>query len=89
MTNQTRLTGMQWNTIGLDIIPVTPNDSTDLAKVGVLYIETGGDIVVRTFDGGDTNRTITVASASWFPIVVRRVLSTGTTASGIHVVVGD
>lgn len=90
MTNVTRLDKMQHMSIGRDIVPVTPSDSDDLSKLAfALYVETGGDIVVRTLDGGTTSRTINVASNQFFPIVVTRVLSTNTTASGIHAVVGD
>lgn len=74
-----------------DMIPVTPNDGTDLApgsrNVVGLYIESGGVLVVRTIDSGTTSRSITVASFQTLPLAVTRVLSTGTTATGIHALV--
>lgn len=66
-----------------DMAPVTPSDGTDLAAMAVsLYIETGGTVVVTTAAG--QHRTISVADHSYLLVGVRRVWSTGTTASGIH-----
>jgi|GEM_PF-185816 hypothetical protein len=68
----------------LDIVPVVPNDSTDLANTGTaLYVETGGQVRVLTVLGQD--RTIAVADMSLLPVGIQRVFATGTTASGIHV----
>lgn len=66
-----------------DIAPVTPNDSADLATSGVLYVETGGALVIDT--SRTASRTVNVANNSWLPVVVKRVRATGTTATGIHV----
>ena len=72
-----------------DIVPVTPNDSTDNVGTGNvaigLYIETGGDIVILNKDG-DT-RTINVPDYFYLICSVSRVKSTGTTATGIHALV--
>ena len=72
-----------------DIIPVTPNDSTD--NVGTdnvavgLYVETGGDVVILTRD--DSERTVTVPDYFYLTCAVTRVKSTGTTATGIHALI--
>lgn len=69
-----------------DIVPVTPSDSTDLTDVAIgLYVETGGTIVLTTVQG--QTRTVQVADFSILPVGVVRVLSTGTSASGIHAMV--
>lgn len=68
---------------GRDIIPVTPDDATDLAKVAVaIYVETGGNVTFVTPAGNQ--RTVTVADLSILPVGAVRVLATGTTATGIH-----
>lgn len=72
-----------------DMIDVTTSDSTD--NVGEnniaigLYIETGGDVVFLNVDGNE--RTVTVPSFYTLVCSVKRVKSTGTTATGIHALV--
>ena len=69
-----------------DIVPVTPDDTTDLADVAVaLYVETGGTVALVSVRGG--SRSVTVGGNSILPVGTRRVLATGTTASGIHALV--
>ncbi len=69
-----------------DLLPVTPDDVTDLSEVAVaLYIETGGQISLVTARNGV--RSISVADNSILPVGTRRVNATGTTASGIHAMV--
>jgi hypothetical protein len=69
-----------------DMVPVTPNNGTDLAQVAIaLYVETGGTLVIDTVAG--QTRTINVADFSILPLGTRRVRSTGTTAAGIHALV--
>lgn len=67
-----------------DCIPVTPHDSNELTKGPggwpVLSIGTAGDIVVVTAAG--TERTVTVPTGV-FPVRVKIVKATGTTADGI------
>lgn len=66
-----------------DIQPVTPSDIDDLSQVALaLYIETGG-MVTFVSEQAQT-RSIAVADFSIVPVGVRRVLATGTTATGIH-----
>jgi hypothetical protein len=60
---------------------VTASDSTIL-NAGVLYVGTGGNVAVTT-RGGDNLIFSNVADGSFLPVVVTKVLSTGTTASDI------
>lgn len=69
-----------------DIVPVVPNDSTDLAIMAVgLYCETAGTVAFISAKG--TTRTVAVPALSILPVGVRRVLATGTTATGLHALV--
>ena len=62
---------------------VTPSDSTVFAASLGLYIGTTGDVAVRS-KGTQGNVTfVAVPAGTVLPIVVDRVLSTGTTASNI------
>ena len=63
-------------------VAVTPNDSTVIPVCRALYIGTGGSLVVRMADD-QNNVTFTNVPAGIFPVQVDRVLSTGTSASGI------
>lgn len=72
-----------------DMIEVTTNDSsdnvgTDNIAIG-LYVETGGDVVFLNKDGNE--RTVTVPDFHTLTCSVKRVKSTGTTATGIHALV--
>jgi len=72
-----------------DMVPVTPSDSIDNVGAGNiaigLYIETGGSIVFLNKDGNE--RTITVPDFHTLTCSVKRVKSTGTTATGINALV--
>lgn len=69
-----------------DILPVTPDDTTDLTIVAsALYVETGGTLSVITLR--NETRSIEVGDLSLLPVGVRRVRATGTTATGIHALV--
>lgn len=62
---------------------VTPSDDNDLsAKPASLYVGTGGDVKVD-MALGDTVTFTNVQSGTFMPIKVKRVYSTGTTASDI------
>lgn len=65
-----------------NIAPVTPNDSSNLPNPGRLCIAEGGDVAL--VDGGGNSVTVTLP-AGWHPVYVVKVLSTGTTATGISV----
>ncbi|MEN8831405.1 MAG: hypothetical protein ABF285_13080 [Pacificibacter sp.] len=67
----------------LDIVPVTPNDIVDFPDVAVaVYVETGGSINFVTVNGN--TRSVVVSDFSILPVGARRILASGTTASGIH-----
>lgn len=67
----------------LDIEPVVPNDGADLTVPAIsLYVETGGAVAFVSEKG--LTRTVVVGDFAILPVGVRRVLATGTTASGLH-----
>lgn len=67
----------------LDIEPVTPNDGADLPTPAIsLYVETGGAVAFVSEKG--QARTVVLGDLAILPVGVRRVLATGTTASGLH-----
>ncbi len=71
---------------GVDYVPVTPDDATDLADVAAsLYVEGGGAVTFTTVKG--PVRTVSVPDHGWVVCGAVRVHATGTTASGIHAVV--
>jgi hypothetical protein len=79
------------NEFGLihDMIEVTNNDSADNVGTGNiavgLYIEVGGTVVFLNKDGNE--RTVVVPDNFYLTCSVKRVKSTGTTATGIHALV--
>lgn len=61
---------------------VTPSDSTDLALYSrALYIGGAGNVTVDMIETGSTITFSGVAAGTLLPIGVRRVRSTGTTAT--------
>lgn len=62
-------------------VSVTPSNSTE-AHYRALYIGTTGNLAVIPAAGGSAV-TFTNVPVGWFPVSVRKVMSTGTTASGI------
>lgn len=69
--------------VAKDMVPVTPSDSADLENVVVgLYIEGAGAVTFVSYMG--KTRTVNVPEFSVLQCGVRRVLATGTTATGIH-----
>ena len=70
----------------IDMLPVTPSDSTDLSSVGIgLYITVGGAVNFHNVDG--VSRTVTVPDNFYLICSVKRVLSTGTDSTGIHALI--
>lgn len=68
--------------VAVDAFAITPNDSTNLTvPARALWVGVAGNVVVRTMGGSDI--TFAVASAQLLPVAAQRVLSTGTTATGI------
>lgn len=71
---------------GVDYVPVTPNDATDLVDVAAsVYVETAGAVSFVSVKG--QTRTVTVGDFGWIICGATRILATGTTATGIHAVV--
>jgi hypothetical protein len=72
--------------IASDIVPVTPSDTVDLAKVAFgLYVEGAGAVAFISASGA--SRVMNVTDFSYHPVGVVRVLATGTTATGISALV--
>lgn len=65
-----------------DAATVTPSDSTALRPTRGLYVGTGGDVAVE-MSLGTTITFPDVLGGSILPIQVVKVLSTGTTATGM------
>lgn len=62
---------------------ITPSDTKDLASTTrAIYVGASGDLAVEWLDGG-TSVLLDVASGVWHPMAVRKVLSTGTSATGL------
>ena len=61
---------------------VTPNDSTNLSAPSVVYVGTSGNVKVTTAAGDDVTFT-NIQSGGVIPVRVKRVWSTGTTASNM------
>ena len=69
-----------------DMVPVTPSNSVDLANVAIgLYITVAGNVTFHNMDG--VSRTIAVPDNFYLICSVKRVLATGTTATGIHAII--
>ncbi len=87
--NPFNLESLLSNGIPKDFLPVTPTDGApnfggDVA-IG-LYITGAGDVAFVSATG--QTRTVTVPANFYLTCGVRQVLSTGTTATGIHALVG-
>jgi ABC-type Fe2+-enterobactin transport system substrate-binding protein len=59
---------------------VTPSDSTDV-NFRAIWITTAGNVALR--DRNDNDVTFTVVASTLLPVQPKRILSTGTTATGI------
>ncbi|MEL6773193.1 MAG: hypothetical protein AAFS07_14765 [Pseudomonadota bacterium] len=71
---------------GIDYVPVTPDDLTDMATVAVaLYAEGAGSVTFISQKG--VQRSVQVPNYGYLLCGVRRVLATGTTATGLHAIV--
>jgi len=63
---------------------ITPSDSTDLAQVTrAIYTGTGGDITCILADDTSSVTFQFVPAGAILPLRVKRILSTGTTSSGM------
>jgi hypothetical protein len=63
---------------------VTPNDSADLAQPGFIRANGDGNVVVICY-GSTSSITLALVVGEIVPCLVKRVLSTGTTATPLHV----
>lgn len=71
---------------GIDYVPVTPDDNTDLVDVAAsIYVEGAGAVSFISVKG--QTRTVNVGDFGWVICGATRILATGTTATGIHAVV--
>ena len=72
-----------------DMVPVTPADGADNVGTGNvdigLYITAAGNVTFHNLDG--VSRTIAVPDNFYLVCSVKRVLATGTTATGIHAII--
>jgi len=66
-----------------DVVPITPDDGTDLAVVAIAITckTAAGNVVITTVDGVD--RTYPITLGEILPVGITRVKATGTTATGI------
>ncbi len=89
MGNPFRGVDGQLNGSVYDMVPVTPANGSDNVGTGNiaigLYITGKGNVSFHTKDG--VTRTVTVPDNFYLICSVKRVLSTGTTATGIHAMV--
>ncbi len=66
----------------LSALAVTPNDGADLSeRVRSVTINTGGTLAYHNWRG--VTCTTAALPAGTYPLLARRVLATGTTATGI------
>ena len=69
------------------IYQITPNDSSDLpSQARALYIVTGGDIQFTPIKN-DVPVTLSVPNYFVFPVQVKKVFASSTTADGIYAMI--
>lgn len=61
---------------------ITPSDATVFENAVTVHVNTTGDVAVEPWSSTDV-LTFTVADGQPVPVVVKRVLATGTTATGL------
>ncbi len=67
-----------------DAASITPNDSADLPDLSRgIFVGTGGALTVRLLDASADVVFANIPNGTLLPISVRRVMVTGTTASGL------
>lgn len=80
----TNANGQTLNLQASKIAAVTPDDDEDFSTPGFLYVGGAGNVAVIAADDTDSVVLHSVAAGTILPIIVKRVLSTGTTASNIR-----
>lgn len=69
---------------GNNAATVTPNDSTDIQPPGYLNVSTSGTVRVTPISMADGSSVdVFIAAGTIFPLLVKRVWSTGTSAGTI------
>lgn len=64
-----------------DCTAITPSDDNDLAKPGIVFVGTAGDVKVKTLAGND--RTIKCPAGYEIKCIVTKVYATGTDADDL------
>lgn len=77
MSGSTVVTGLPHNAAA-----ITPSDSADLSTPMMIWVNGAGTVAVIPA-GGQSTVTYTMPAASVVPVRVKRVLATGTTATGL------
>ena len=78
----------EYSSPAIDAAAVTPDDANDITRrnnqvVRGLYVGTGGNVTVRMRGETTTVLFSNVPAGSILPVMVDRVMATGTTASNI------
>lgn len=68
------------------LLAVVPSDTLDLARYGCLKVGGAGTVVMVAVDDADgASQSWTAQAGEVIPVIVRRVMATGTTATGLLV----
>lgn len=77
--------GVDQTFVGVDIVPVTPNDSVDLpSHARAIRATVGGTLRITTYKG--VVRNTNIVAGEILPVYARRVHAGGTTATGIEAI---
>lgn len=89
MPNDLLLSGMGAESPGTDLVPVTPSNTVDLAKPGraIRCKNTGTAGALRLLSWDGVERTTDIAPGEVLTVACRRIFATGTTATGLEVIV--
>lgn len=72
--------------VAVDIVPVTPSDSVDLATPARAIRAAGGG-TLRITAGSGIVRNTTIAAGEILPVFAYRIHATGTAATGIEALI--
>lgn len=68
---------------GIDATPIVPNDNQDLTTISrALYVGSAGDVRVQLVNGSEAVFQ-SMTPGAFYPLRIRRVFATGTTAGGL------
>lgn len=65
-------------------VSITPSDATEFAVPYTIWVGGTGDVTVEPWRGGNTVTYPAMVPGSVVPVAVKRVLSTGTTATNMR-----